>query len=111
MNERREYHRFLLHTRISYQSVKDKKAAFSTSKDISLGGVCITTSDTPMAKNDLVVIIFSLPKTAEEIIAHAKVMWSKPNDGLYDNGLMFTKISDKHRQLIEEFSIGSVEAE
>ena len=111
MTELREYHRFLLHTKITHQSVKTRKSAEAASKDISVAGICFTTADEPLTINETYSVMFSLPNDPTEIEAQAIVKWNRAYTGYYDNGLLFTKISDDHREFIKEFSIGSVGAE
>jgi hypothetical protein len=78
-------------------------------KDISSGGVCISTSGEPLAKGVNYKLKFILPFSEEEISATAEVMWIKQEGGFFDNGLAFTEINEKYLDQIEEFSIGSVE--
>jgi len=81
----------------------------SFTKDISHGGVCITIKNTPLSIGDTYVINFRLPGNPEPIKAMAEVVWIKESNSVFDNGLMFTRISRQARDLIDEFSIGSVE--
>jgi hypothetical protein len=109
MDERRHYHRYLLHTEIEHKSVAASGAKQSTTKDISRGGICITTEGGPLDPGASYRLKFCLPFSDEEIKATAQVMWSKQDGTLYDNGLFFTDIDEKYLHLIEEYSIGSVE--
>ncbi|MBN2353451.1 MAG: PilZ domain-containing protein [Spirochaetales bacterium] len=109
MSERRQYHRYLLHTEIEHSTVSGEGQRQSMTKDISRGGICITTEGAPLETGARYRLKFLLPFTDEEIRATAEVMWSKRDGELYDNGLFFTAIDDQYLGLIEEYSIGSVE--
>ncbi len=109
MNERRQYHRYLLHTEIEHSSVSGDEAKQSVTKDISRGGICVTTEGAPLEIGTRYNLKFLLPFTDEEIHATAEVAWTRRDGELYDNGLCFKTIDDQYLGLIEEYSIGSVE--
>jgi c-di-GMP-binding flagellar brake protein YcgR len=109
MNERRQYHRYFLHTEIEYEDVSSHDSKESTTKDISRGGICITTEGGPLQAGSLYRLKFLLPCSDEEVKTTARVVWIRQDGRLFDNGLVFTGIDDKYLDIIEEYSIGSVE--
>jgi c-di-GMP-binding flagellar brake protein YcgR len=109
MEERRQYHRYLLHTEIEHEDVASHKKQRSLSKDISRGGVCVTTTGGPLEKGSKYQLKFVLPFSEKEILVAAEVMWAKHEGNVYDNGLVFLEIDKEYLDLIEEFSIGSIE--
>ncbi len=109
MNERRQYHRYLLHTEIEHECMSTADVQQSVTKDISKGGICITTEEAPLKVGAQYRLKFLLPFTDEEIKVTATVTWSRKDGQLFDNGLSFTHIENQYLELIEEYSIGSVE--
>jgi c-di-GMP-binding flagellar brake protein YcgR len=109
MDERRQYHRYLLFTEIDHQSVASHDEGRSHTKDISRGGLCITTEGAPLEKGTQYRLKFQLPFTEQEINTTARVMWHKKAGELFDNGLTFIDIDERSLDLIEEYSVGSVE--
>lgn len=109
MEERRKYHRFMLHTEIEHESISSPSARQSVTKDISRGGVCITTSGEPLQKGSHYRMKFILPFSEMVIAATGQVMWTRQEGNVFDNGIAFIDIEDKFLNQIEEFSIGSVE--
>src|SRR3972149_9914715 len=103
MDERRQYHRFLLHTEIDHEDVSSQTAKQSITKDISRGGICITTTGEPLEKGLHYKVKFVLPFSEEEIFTTARVMWIKQEGNFYDNGLAFVTIEDRYLNRIEEF--------
>lgn len=109
MDERRQYHRFMLHTEIEHESVSSQAVQKSVTKDISRGGVCISTTGEPLEKGSQYKLKFILPFSELQIEATGQVMWIRSEGNIYDNGLVFIDIDDQYLNQIEEFSIGSVE--
>jgi len=109
VNERRQYHRYLLHTEINHESVNSRQSSTAVTKDISHGGICITTKGFPLAIGDTYAINFMLPGVSDPIKALAEAVWIKEEGRIFDNGLMFTRISAQAREMIDDFSIGSIE--
>ncbi len=81
----------------------------SQTKDISRGGLCVTTEGAPLEQGARYKLKFQLPFSEQEIFTTAQVMWSRPGGALFDNGLAFIDIEDHFLDLIEEYAIGSVE--
>jgi hypothetical protein len=109
MGERRQYHRYLLYTEIEYQDVVSSGQGLSKTKDISRGGLCITTDNTPLQRGGRYRLTFQLPFSEKEISATARVMWHRREGALFENGLTFIDIDDRSLDMIEEYSNGSVE--
>jgi hypothetical protein len=109
MDERRHYHRYLLHTEIEYEDISSNELKLSTTKDISRGGICITTEGESLKKDSHYRLKFLLPFSDEEVTATAQVKWTRRDGNLFDNGLLFDSIEAPFLDLIENFSIGSIE--
>jgi hypothetical protein len=109
MDNRRHFHRYLLHTEIKLEHESLSDVTRTTTKDISRGGICITTEGEPLEIGTRYGLKFLLPFTDEEIAATAQVKWNRPGGALFDNGLLFIDIDEKYLDLIEEYSIGSLE--
>jgi hypothetical protein len=111
--DKRQYLRLLLDTDVEYSKSCEKASAVSRSKDISLGGVCITTSENPLPMGELCDLSFILPGNDDPIRVKGKVMWNREYDTgavkLYDNGIEFVDLKDDYVQMINEYSIGTVE--
>ncbi|MBN2534916.1 MAG: PilZ domain-containing protein [Spirochaetales bacterium] len=113
MKENRRFDRFLLDIEIEHHKKDDKKKLSRTkSKNLSKGGICITTDDGPLEKGEIYVLSFTLPGQSRQIIVEGKVAWNKKytsiNYELFDNGIQFINISNKQLEMIEEFRLGSV---
>ena len=109
MEERRQYHRYMLHTDIEHIQLPGQVAQESVTKDISRGGVCITTTGEPLQKDCNYLLRFILPFSDIKIEAVARVVWFRGENNIYDNGLCFVQIDERSLNQIEEFSIGAVE--
>jgi hypothetical protein len=109
MDERRQFHRYLLFTEIEHEAMATHDQGRAQTKDISRGGLCLTTEGEPLLKDGQYRLTFLLPFTEEAIDVTARVMWSRRDGELWDNGLTFVDIDKKYLELIEEYSIGSVE--
>jgi c-di-GMP-binding flagellar brake protein YcgR len=111
MQENRKFHRYLLSIDIGYCKENTKKEDTSKTKNVSAGGVCITTSAGPLERGAVYVLSFQLPDSREAVTVKARVVWTKKDDqhqALFDNGLEFINMREKYREAIEEYSIGSV---
>jgi Tfp pilus assembly protein PilZ len=113
MEEKRRFDRFLLDIEIEHHKKGDESVSSVTkSKNISRGGICITTDDGPLEKGDEYILNFILPGQSVQIVAEGKVVWNSSyvsgDIELYDNGIEFTNINDKQIKMIEEYRLGSV---
>jgi hypothetical protein len=108
-DERRQFNRYLLFTEIEHEDVAAHTEGHSKTKDISRGGLCITTEGAPLEKGAQYRLKFQLPFNEREIVTTARVMWSRPDGDLFDNGLAFIDMEQPYLDLIEEYAIGSVE--
>jgi c-di-GMP-binding flagellar brake protein YcgR len=113
MKEQRKFDRFLLEMEIKHHKKGDKNTSARTkSKNISKGGICITTDDGPLEKGDTYILYFTLPGQSEQIRVEGRVVWNNKYTSasieLYDNGIEFTNISKKQLDMIEQYRLGSV---
>ena len=110
--DKRRFHRYLLAIDIECAKENTEHKRRSKTKNVSVGGVCITTSEGPLDLNGIYALTFKLPNSNEPILTKAKVVWSKADivNGreLYDNGLEFIHIDEKNRSAIQDYSIGAV---
>ncbi len=112
MQEKRRFNRYLLAIDIHYNKEHAHLKKTSKTKNVSAGGVCLTTSSGPLQRGAVYTLVFSLPESGDTITTRAKVVWTKePGESegtLFDNGLEFIDMQDKYRAAIEEYSIGTV---
>jgi c-di-GMP-binding flagellar brake protein YcgR len=113
MIEKRRFDRFLLDIEIEHYKKNNKEnSSRIKSKNISKGGICITTADGPLEKGEKYILSFTLPHQSEQIVVEGKVVWNEAYTSLqhelYDNGIEFISISEKHLKMIEEYRLGSV---
>lgn len=110
--ESRKFHRLLLQIDIKHTRKTGENSHHSKTKNISVGGICITTHTTPLKVDDILLLEFSLPGNKEVISAEGRVVWNKKyitgGVTLYDNGIEFLKMNKKFKTMIEDFSIGSI---
>lgn len=110
--ENRQFHRLLLRVDITHHLKSAPKVSKSWTKDISRGGICITTCDEPLLVHEIYIMKFSLPDIKKQIKAQGMVVCTRKYiEGIavfYDNGIEFTKLRKKYRKLIEDYSIGSI---
>jgi hypothetical protein len=113
--ECRRFHRLLMQVDLKYLSKSGKKTGNSTTRNISIGGICVTTYGKPLKKTKIYLLEFSLPGQEKMILAEGRVVWNRKyiDNGsvFYDNGIEFMDIKDDYKNMIEEYSIGSVEAD
>ncbi|MBN1410284.1 MAG: PilZ domain-containing protein [Spirochaetales bacterium] len=111
--KKRHYHRLLLVTDVEYNTEDAGSMEKSRSKDISQGGICITTSEKPLPMGKICNLRISMPESKEQIIVKGRVMWNREYETgavkLYDNGLEFIDLEEEFAEIIKEYSIGSVE--
>jgi hypothetical protein len=111
--ESRRFHRLLLQVEITYARKSEARTEHSKTRNISIGGICITTLGKPLKVDDIFRLEFSLPGQEKMITSEGRVVWNrKALDGgvtFYDNGIEFMGLSENYRAMIEEYSIGSIE--
>jgi hypothetical protein len=112
MQEKRKFQRYLLSIEIDFSHEDNKIKHTTKTKNVSTGGVCITTTAGPLELNGIYTLKFMLPENEEPIAVKARAVWAKGEDvhgeKLFDNGLEFMDLDDKYREAIEEYSIGAV---
>ncbi len=112
MLEKRLYHRLLLDTEIEHHNVREDNTASGKTKDISFGGICITTEGEPLKKDDVYRLSFILPGEHDRVEIDGRVMWVRKYKAgisdLYDNGIEFLAPNEDFRHVLEDFSIGAI---
>lgn len=71
-------------------------------KDISIGGLSILTSEL-LAKGEFLDIKFFLPNDKIPIEAISKVVWSREAGSMFETGIEFVKINFKDQERISVF--------
>jgi Tfp pilus assembly protein PilZ len=81
-------------------------------KDISSGGICITTEGEPLEKEDFYKLSFTLPGEEEKLEVKGQVVWTNKYSAgiteLYDNGIVFIDPAKSFLNMIDDFSIGTI---
>jgi len=100
--ERRKHSRILGRFVVSYRIVEEPKSAdVSQTKNLSLGGMLITTNKQfdPGVRLDLQI---RLPFDPDPIVIVGKVLESREvtKDLIYDTRLQFLDVDEKHREVI-----------
>ncbi|MBN1697573.1 MAG: PilZ domain-containing protein [Spirochaetales bacterium] len=113
MNEKRKFDRYLLVTDVEQHKMQSKERSRGKTKNISSGGICITTEDAPLGHGELYLLRFTLPESGNFIVeVKAKVVYNRHyfsgSHNLYDNGLQFVDIKKELLEQIDEYKIGSV---
>jgi len=110
--ENRQFHRLLLQVDIIHHRKSEKMKKKAKTKDISLGGICITSYDEMLNINEIYILQFTLPgkkwgiRTTGRVVCCRKYV--EGDATFYDNGIEFVKLNNKCKKMIEEYSIGSV---
>jgi hypothetical protein len=112
MVEKRIYHRLLLDTEIENHNVKEDNTANGKTKDISFGGICITTEGEPLKMEDVYRLKFVLPGDNDTVEIDGRVVWVRKYKAgisdLFDNGIEFLAPDEEFRHMLEDFSIGAI---
>jgi c-di-GMP-binding flagellar brake protein YcgR len=113
MNNNRKFDRFLLVTEIEQQRKDSNEYSKGQTKNISCGGICITTMEKPLDKGAYYMLRFTLPGYEENILeTEAKAVWNRNYKSgtlkIFDNGLEFIDIGEDILEKIGEYKIGSV---
>jgi Tfp pilus assembly protein PilZ len=112
MIEKRLYHRLLIDTEIEHQNMNADSGSRGKTKDISIGGICITTEGEPLNREDMYALSFTLPGDREKLEVKGKVVWIKKYKAgvsdLFDNGIEFIDPDNDFLNVIEDYSIGAV---
>ncbi len=115
MKEQRLFHRLLLDTEIEHRHSDADQPFRGKTKDISIGGICITTEDEPLVMGDVYMLKFALPGMEDAIEVSGKVVWTKKYAAgiaaLFDNGIVFMNPDKIFVDMITDFSIGAVREE
>jgi len=102
--ERRKYPRITGRFIVSYRILEDRdKADISQTKNLSLGGMLLTTNRQLEQGTNLALEI-RLPFDPNPIMLIAKVVESKEitKNLIYDTRLMFLAVDERHRKVINE---------
>jgi hypothetical protein len=112
MDDKRFYHRLLLETDIEHQNLKEDMVSTGKTKDISAGGICITTEGDPLVNGDTYKLRFTFPGDADDIEVDGRAVWNRHYKAgqvdLFDNGIVFLDPTAEFLHIIEDFSIGAV---
>ncbi|MBN1698248.1 MAG: PilZ domain-containing protein [Spirochaetales bacterium] len=100
MKEKRRFERVSLDTYANYSS--DKRAQV---KNISQGGLCITT-DHFISKGTLLFLVVSLSRKGMIQVIGESVWCRKKGEGVYENGISFFCLDDFNVRKLKEY-IGS----
>jgi hypothetical protein len=115
MNDKRIYHRLLLETDIEQRELANFAISTGTTRNISMGGVCITTEGDPLSMGHVYRFRFTIPGGLEELEVNGRVVWTREQRSgitvLFDNGIEFIDPDDEFLHVIEDFSIGAVAAD
>lgn len=115
MGESRIYHRLLIDTEIEQTEIARLTVTTGKTRNISMGGICITTADEPLAMNEVYRLRFVLPGGLDELEVNGRVVWTRAEKAgspeLFDNGIEFIDPGDEFLHVIEDFSIGAVSAD
>ena len=112
MSEKREYLRIHSEFELEYQELdKDLEQIILEKvkvKDLSEGGVCIISFDTPLPTGKKLKLKFGID--TESIIAIGEVKWSKKlTEKIYDNGISFTQLDSELQNIIQNFILVKVQ--
>ncbi len=104
--ERRQQWRLNFTEPVQYRDLFKAPRVYSGSlaRDLSTGGLQITTA-VPLAKDDRLVLLLSLPDSLREIRAIARVAWQRkrPFGSACEHGLQFIEITSEDRDSIAGF--------
>jgi len=104
--ERRQLPRLPFSEPIQYRDLLKAPRVYSGSiaGDLSARGLKITNAK-PLAKEDRLVVLFSLPGSTQEIRAIARIAWNRerPFGSSYESGLQFIEITAEDRNAIAGF--------
>ena len=113
--ERRKYVRLEASVEVQYTVIGKPGTIEVFSKNISAGGLCITTKEEMVADTPLQIEI-KIPDLKDHIRALARVIWQKKCEGTaeglqayYDTGIEFTGISDFDRFNINRYVMNHME--
>ncbi len=115
--ERRKYVRLEASVEVQYTVIGKPGTIEVFSKNISAGGLCITTKEEIISDTPLQIQI-KIPDLKDPIRALARVVWQKKREGTaegpkayYDTGIEFTGISDFDRFNINRYIMSHTEPE
>ena len=77
-------------------------AAYASVKNISSGGICVTTH-IPLPRGKFIKLIFTLPD-GTEMQMNGSVAWSLATDSsIYENGIDFLQIRASYKERLSRF--------
>ena len=101
--ERRRFSRVKAGLEVEFRPLADprRRMAGSLSRDLSAGGIQLTTSRF-LARDSRLVLLFAPPRAGRQLRAVARVSWVKerPFSEFYDCGLEFVEISAEDQDAI-----------
>ncbi len=101
--DRRQFPRVKAGLRVEFRPLAEpgRQLTGSLSRDMSAGGVQLTTSRF-LAKDSRVVVLFSPPGVGRQLRAVARVGWTRerPLGEFFDCGLEFVEISSQDRDAV-----------
>jgi len=105
MDEKRKYPRLDVPVEVSYHVLKGLSGASTRTKNISVGGICITTilSCTP---NVLVELKLYLKKNDPPLTVIGEIVWVKENPEnrmMYDLGIKFVALREDQEKAIADY--------
>lgn len=113
--ERRKYARLEATVEVKYTVIGKPGTIEVFSKNISAGGLCITTSEEIVSDTPLQLEIW-IPDLKDPIRALARVVWqrkfeaaSEKSDLYFDTGIEFTGISDFDRFNLNRYVLNNIE--
>jgi hypothetical protein len=103
MVERRRHPRISGRFMVSYRILDESNSDFTQSKDISVGGMLLTTNR-QFAKGVCLAVEIRLPFERNPIMLVGRVVDSKEItlDLIYDTRLEFLAIDEQHRQILDK---------
>jgi c-di-GMP-binding flagellar brake protein YcgR len=99
MNDKRKFRRVVTQFEVKYAIINK-----ATSKDLSLGGMCITTGEA-LEKGAELTLMFAIPDSAgPRIKTFGRVAWCrKQTDGKFEAGIEFWDMDEGFARLIQTY--------
>jgi hypothetical protein len=101
MEEKRKFPRYNITTSVSYTDADDGAAGDVTAKNISKGGICLS-SIQPMKIGRKVSLAFVM--ASRTVHAVGRVVWCEEiHSRFFENGIEFISIAEEHLKEIEQY--------